>query len=748
MKKFAIALVEPPLGAKELFSDFAVIAIQRQMVQQILEDGEIDAIAFFSTSILNAVMPRHNFTVEEKSFNYRVFPFHYPQNKKLCICLPEVLPGKFSEGEKVAETPLLKFAIAELKEALKDFNYLQIPDYAETDVIDVLMNEEAATEWVQKCTGKICALDYETTGLNPYRDGHRIVSASIAIKENDKWQSKGFNFYAGEKFVSAFKTFLRKSKIICHNIAFEADWSLCCAGEELENFFHDTMIAQHCIDNNAFVGLKLWVYLYFGIVYEVPFEISAIDGEFNQMKNFPVGSVPSKILWYNALDSLYTGWIFDKQVEFFKKNRNLQSGFFLFMDAAKELWQAHKKGIRLDEEALKKAFETSYINRDAALQKVYAHDWVRKWKRGMWDITKTQHLKDIIKINAGIEMEKLEEGDLQKVPGDFCKLVIEYRKNEKLRGTYLEQFARENCNGVIHPQYHLHKVVTYRTSSSNPNFQNIPKRDKEMKKAIRGVLFPSKGNQIMEWDYKGVEVAISACYNKDPELLRYLREKGTDMHRDTAAVLFRIKPEDVSKEQRQLAKNNFVFPIFYGATFASMAQNLWENMKPEWKKSLGMTKFEQFEAHVKKVEDNWWQRRFPVYGKWRKDVYSKFIEDGCIDYYTGFRAFAPAGFTELVNRPIQGSACHCLLWTMIKAGKRIRGLSGRSAIIGQIHDSIIGDIHPEEENQCNEIIREEGIINLRNEWKWIIAPLEIEVAKAPADGAWNLLEDYLKLEAG
>jgi DNA polymerase I-like protein with 3'-5' exonuclease and polymerase domains len=746
MKKFAIALVEPPFGAKELFADFAVVVVHRQMITQILDDAEIDAIAFFGTEALNAVMPRHGFTVE-KTFNYRVFPFNYHKNKKLVICLPDVLPSKFSKGEKIAELPLLKNALHDLKEALKDFSYLQIPDYSESDAIDVLMNEDAAIEWVAHCTGKICALDYETTGLNPYREGHRIASASIAVKENTRWMSKGFNFYDGEKFVSAFKNFLRKSKIICHNIAFEADWSYCCVGEELENFHHDTMIAQHCIDNNAFVGLKLWVYLYFGIVYEVPFEIFLNgDSEFNQMKNFPVGSVPSKILWYNALDSLYTGWLFDKQVDFFKKNRKLQDGFFLFMDAAKELWHAHKIGIRVDDTEMKKAFDFSHKQRDMILQKVYAHDWVKKWKRGMWDITKVQHLKDIIKINAGIEMEKLEEHDLQKVPGDFTKLVIEYRKNEKLHGTYLEQFVRENCNGVIHPQYHLHKVVTFRTSSSNPNFQNIPKRDKEMNKIIRGLLFPTKGNQLMEWDYKGVEVAISACYNKDPELLRYLREPGTDMHRDTAAILFKIKPEEVSKEQRQLAKNKFVFPIFYGATFASMAQNLWESMKPEWKKSLGIARFEQFEAHVKKVEDDWWRRRFPVYGKWRQGAYSKFIEDGSIDYYTGFRAYAPAGFTELVNRPIQGSACHCLLRTLTRAGKRIRGLSGRSAIIGQIHDSIIGDIHPDEESACNEIIREEGIINLRNDWKWIIAPLEIEVAKAPVDGAWSLLEEYLKLE--
>jgi hypothetical protein len=60
---------------------------------------------------------------------------------------------------------------------------------------------------------------------------------------------------------------------------------------------------------------------------------------------------------------------------------------------------------------------------------------------------------------------------------------------------------------------------------------------------------------------------------------------------------------------------------------------------------------------------------------------------------------------------------------------------------------MIGDVHPDEENACNEIIHEEGIINLRKEWKWIIAPLEIEVAKTPIDGAWSLLNEYLKLEA-
>jgi len=742
MKKPAIALVEPPKGAKELFADFSIIAIQRQMIPTVLGDASIDAIAFFSTAILNAYMPRHNFTVE-KSFEFRVFPFHNPSNKKLCVCLPDRYGMEYK-----SELPRIKDALHTLQEAIKDFGYLKIPECKETDCVDVIMSEAEAMDWIRECTGKVACLDYETTGLNPYRKGHRIVSASIAIKENERWKSKAFNFYQDDNFISLFRIFLRESKIIAHNIAFEADWSHCCVGQDIDDFFHDTMIAQHCIDNNAYVNLKLWVYLYFGIVYEVPFEIASLDGsEFNQLYSISIGKVPSKILYYNALDSLYTGWLFDKQKEFFIYQRKLQYGLFLFMDAAKELWQAHKKGIRLNEGEAKKAFDESLKKRDLLLQNIYAHEWVRKWgtRRGMWDITKVMHLKDIVELNTGIALEKQEEGDLLKVPGDFCELVIAYRKNEKLRGTYLVQFDRENCDGIIHPQYHLHKVVTFRTSSSNPNFQNIPKRDKEMNKIIRGVLFPTKGNQLMEWDYKGVEVAISACYNKDPELLRYLKEPGTDMHRDTAAILFKKKPESVSKEERQLAKNKFVFPIFYGASSASMAPNIWESLSLEHKQQLGMTKYEVFEQHVKKVEADWWERRFPVYARWRKVVYEKFLADGYIDYYTGFRALAPCGFTELVNRPIQGSACHCLLYTLIRAGKRIRELSGRSAVIGQIHDSIIGDIHPEEEAQCNEIIRQEGIVNLRKDWKWIIAPLEIEVAKAPVDGAWSGLEEYTKL---
>jgi len=740
MKKFTIALVEPPTGAKELFADFEIIAIQRQMVQQVLDDVKIDAIGFFNTTILNAFMPRHHFTVE-KSFEFRVFPFDLSKNKKLCIVLPYIAEPEQAEWSRVLET------IQNLKEALNDFGFLKIPEYKDTDCVDVFDNEKDAIAWIKRCTGKICALDYETTGLNPYKSSkHRIVSVSIAIKEGDMWQSRGFNFYSNsENFMAAIKMFLQNSKMICHNIAFEADWSFCCIGEELNNFFHDTMIAQHCIDNNTFTGLKEWVYLYFGIVYEVPFEISRGDEEFNYMANFPVGQVPSKILWYNALDSLYTGWIFDRQKDFFQKYKHLQNGFFLFMDAAKELWHAHKTGIRLDEKALETAFNDSYKNRDLALHKIYAHSWVQKWKRGMWDITKNQHLKDIIEQNTGIKMEKLEEEDLKKVPGDFCKLVLDYRKNEKLRGTYLEQFKRENSNGVIHPQYHLHKVVTFRTSSSNPNFQNIPKRNYEMQKVIRGVLFPTKGNAIFEWDYKGVEVAISACYNKDPELLHYLNEPGTDMHRDTAAVLFKKKAADVSKDERQIAKNKFVFPIFYGATFVSMALNLWESLNDTQKQQIGVKDFDKFQEHVKFVESDWWNRRFPVYNKWRQKVYKQFIKDGYIDYYTGFRALAPSSFTELVNKPIQGSACHCLLWAMTRIGKRIRELSGRSNLIGQIHDSMIGDIHPDEENACNEIVREEGIINLRKEWKWIIAPLEIEVSKSPVDAAWSFSEDYLKL---
>jgi DNA polymerase I-like protein with 3'-5' exonuclease and polymerase domains len=143
-------------------------------------------------------------------------------------------------------------------------------------------------------------------------------------------------------------------------------------------------------------------------------------------------------------------------------------------------------------------------------------------------------------------------------------------------GTYIAQMSREICNGKINPFFDLHVPVSYRSSSSAPNWQNMPKRDKDSELYIRGGIFPTKGNKILAGDYSGVEVKVSACTHKDKNMIKYVCDTSTDMHRDTSSDLFKLTHKEVTDKLRFYAKNQWVFAQFYGDYYGNCAKNIWK----------------------------------------------------------------------------------------------------------------------------------------------------------------------------
>ena len=92
----------------------------------------------------------------------------------------------------------------------------------------------------------------------------------------------------------------------------------------------------------------------------------------------------------------------------------------------------------------------------------------------------------------------------------------------------------------MHPNFNLHLVRTYRSSSDKPNFQNVPIRDAWLSKLTRKAIRSRPGCRLVEIDYGGMEVAIVTCYHKDPAMVRYIEDPELDLHRDMAAECFKI----------------------------------------------------------------------------------------------------------------------------------------------------------------------------------------------------------------
>jgi hypothetical protein len=143
-----------------------------------------------------------------------------------------------------------------------------------------------------------------------------------------------------------------------------------------------------------------------------------------------------------------------------------------------------------------------------------------------------------------------------------------------------------------------------------------------------------------------------------------------------------------------------------------------------------------FEHHLQQVEDDFWNNRFREYGRWRREWYRRYLDKGYFDLKTGFRIYGTFGRNEVTNYPIQGSAFHCLLWCLIQVARALRKYRMRSRIVGQIHDSMIGDVPQKELRDYLEIVEETTTVKLRKHWDWIIVPMTVEYEIAPPQASW------------
>jgi DNA polymerase-1 len=461
----------------------------------------------------------------------------------------------------------------------------------------------------------------------------------------------------------------------------------------------------------------------------------------------------------------------------------LKDAYRLLHQGTIALAQVEQSGMRIDVPYLEKSIKETEAKIEE-LRKLLTSDKVFfRWKRRFGDRTKLgsrEQLATVLFDVMGLPSPGFTEGSkdsvkkrlrsdeavLAKVDLPFVREYVRYQKLLKVKGTYLEGILKEVVGEYLHPVFNLHLAATYRSTADSPNSQNIPARNEELAKLVRTAFIPRKGRRLGETDFKGIEVCVSACYNRDPNLIKYITDPSTDMHRDTAMQLFFLEKDQVDKKTtRDWAKNRFVFPQFYGSVYFQCAPHLWEAVSdgkvklPGGEVSLlrhlkkhgirelgecdpkGTPRKGTFEAHVKSVEDDFWKRRFRVYAEWKDRWYAGYCRDGYFDTLTGFKIQwgkgGPLSRNDCINYGTQGSAFHCLLWSLIQVQKWLVKNKMRTKIIGQIHDSIIADVHPAEEQDYFSKVTEVISRDLLKHWDWIVVPMTVEVEASPTDGNWH-----------
>ena len=448
------------------------------------------------------------------------------------------------------------------------------------------------------------------------------------------------------------------------------------------------------------------------------------------------------------------------------------------------LAQVEANGVRIDTEYLDDTIQMMERRIKRLTKKLQESDVMQVWKKEYKDktnINSNEQLGTILFDVMGFECPawtdkgkfQTNEKALSTIDNPFVKDYIRIKKYQKVLGTYLLGIRREVVNGFLHPSFNLHLVRSYRSSAQNPNFQNIPIRDPKVSKIIRPAFIARPGCRIAEVDYSGLEVSIAACYHHDPTMQEYLEDSTKDMHRDMAMECYMLPLDELTpsdkkdkdevkraKNIRYCGKSNFVFPSFYGSWYPDLARNLWEHitimdlhtrngdslidhLRSKGIRELGdldtneKPRIGTFERHIQQVENAFWKRRFPVYDKWRDDQVTLYKKQGWMKSKTGFIYQGEMQRNKIINYPVQGSAFHCLLWSLIRLQKEIKRRGMKALVIGQIHDSIVSDVPDEELDDFLQMVKQITCVDLKDAWDWITVPIEIEAEVTPVDGNWH-----------
>ena len=262
-------------------------------------------------------------------------------------------------------------------------------------------------------------------------------------------------------------------------------------------------------------------------------------------------------------------------------------------------------------------------------------------------------------------------------------LVLKYRTLAKLKNTYTDKLPQMvDFNFRIHTHFKQTGAVTGRLSSAEPNLQNIPIRTAEGKK-IREAFIAPTGKQILSADYSQIELRIMAHLSGDLNLIRAFQNKA-DIHKISAAQIFKIPLASVDENQRRIAKS-INFGLIYGMS------------------SFGLSK--QLNITVMEAE-NYMARYFNQYPQvleYMEKTRELALKNGFVETIFGRRLYLPDLYSEnihkkkaaeraAINAPLQGSAADLIKRAMIKIAQDLKETNNPSLLILQVHDELILEV--------------------------------------------------------
>ncbi len=282
----------------------------------------------------------------------------------------------------------------------------------------------------------------------------------------------------------------------------------------------------------------------------------------------------------------------------------------------------------------------------------------------------------------------------------IARLVLEYRQVEKLRNTYVDALPRliNKTTGRVHTSLNQTIAATGRLSSTEPNLQNIPIRT-ELGQQIRKAFVPQQPDHvILSADYSQIELRIMAAASQDPNLIEAFH-KGTDIHKATASVLFDVPINEVTNEQRRIAKT-VNFGIMYGQGAFGLSQQL--GLSRQESQMIIANYFEKYQGIKKFIDETvatTRDRGYTLTLRGRRRFFPQINSSN--------KTLQAAAERACINTPIQGSAADMMKLAMINVHRRMQAEKLQARMMLQVHDELLFEVHENELVRLRALVVEE-----------------------------------------
>jgi DNA polymerase I len=544
-------------------------------------------------------------------------------------------------------------------------------------------------------------LDIETTGLNPRDGGLRLIQLATpeATFVVDAFETGG---------LTPLKAVLEDGPVkIGHNLKFDYAFLWAEHGISLSPIF-DTMLATQLLDGGEYAS---------------SYALEAVarrylDEEVDKSERRAdwSGDLSERQLEYAARDAAILLPLQEALREELEKDGLVPVSCIEF-DAVAAISEMELAGIKLDVAKWKELEKTVRGRRDEKALELEAQFPPPEGVLPLEGLGPTLNLNSPQQItdafrSLGVELADTRVWTLLKVDHPAAKLLLEYRELQKKLGTYLETYPSfiSPKTGRIHANFLQCRVPTGRLACTNPNIQQIPHEDE-----FRSCFIAEEGNVLVIADYSQIELRILAEVSDDPSFVEAF-QKGEDLHRVTAASMYGVAKDVVTKDQRSAAKR-INFGLMYGRGAKSLSAQLGTD-----------------EDRARELIDEYFAN-YPKVQRYLQNTANEALKTRTLRTLSGrVRKFGDTSGLgsaergalrrEAMNYPIQGAASDIAKLALGYIRQELKDLDAR--LINCIHDEFVvecpEDLAPEVSERTKEAMIRAGEEVLEK------VPVEVEVA--------------------